>query len=135
MKRSVLSGRLAVCLGLLACVCWCAGCGPGAPPTGSISGKVTFNGAPVTTGVITLVNEQAGLGASGELDGSGNYRIESIRTGEYKVAVHRPPPPPGSGPEILKNWKLNIPDKYQDIESSGLTATIEEGENTADFGL
>jgi len=134
MKRSVLSGRLAICLGFLASVCWCTGCGPGAPPTGSISGKVTFKGEPVTTGVITLVNDEAGLGASGELDASGNFRIDSIQTGQYKVAVYRPPPPPESNVD-LKNWKLSIPGKYQDIETSGLTATVNEGENTADFGF
>jgi len=134
MKRNVLSWRLANCLGLLVCVCWCTGCGSGEPPTGSIAGKVTFKGQPLTTGVITLVNEEAGLGASGELDVSGNYRIESIRTGQYKVAVHNPPPPPESG-AVPKNWKLSIPEKYQDVETSELTATVNEGENTADFGL
>ena len=132
MKRNVWSGRLANCLGLFVCVCWCTGCGTGEPPTGSIAGKVTFKGRPLTTGVITLVNEEAGLGASGELDASGNFRIESIQTGQYEVAVHRPPPPPESG---AKPVKLGIPEKYLDVETSDLTATVEEGENTADFAL
>ena len=135
MKRIILSVRWAVLLGLAVLVAGWVGCGSGEPPTGSVSGNVTYNGQPVTTGVVTLVNDQAGIGASGELDASGRYRIESIRTGQYKVAIYREPPPPGSGPEVFRSWKLNIPEEYQDLESSGLTATVSEGENTADFSL
>ena len=84
-----------------------------------------------------MLNNQAGIGASGELDASGRYRIESIRTGQYKVAIYREPPPPSLGPEEpqRQSWKLDIPDEYQDFESSGLSATVNEGENTADFSF
>jgi hypothetical protein len=109
------------------------GCGAKGPPMGSVSGKVTYKGQPLTTGVVTLLNEKAGSGASGEIDASGIYQIPSIRTGEYNVAVHQSPPAPGAAPK--GNWKLNIPEKYQTPQTSGLTATVKEGSNTADFGL
>lgn len=135
MKRSILSARMVVLLGLLACVCWCAGCGSGGPPTGSVSGKVTFNGQPLTAGIVTFVNEEAGTGASGQLDPSGSYRIESIRTGEYNVAVHQAPPPPDETGQRAELPKLNIPEKYLTPETSGLTATVNEGGNVRDFSL
>jgi len=135
MKRSILIARMPVLLGLLACGCWCAGCGTGAPPTGSVSGKVTLNGQPLTTGVVTFVNEETGAGASDELDPSGSYRIESIRTGEYNVAVHQAPLPPEQVGSRAELPKLNIPDKYLTPETSGLTATVNKGTNTRDFSL
>ena len=92
-------------------------------------------GQPLTTGVVTFINEKAGSGASSDLDSSGSYHIESIRTGDYNVAVHRRPPPLSEGPEVFENWRLSIPDKYQDPETSGLTATLESGRNIADFAL
>ena len=122
-------------LGLLACACWCAGCGRRCLPTGSVSGRVTYNGRPLTTGVITFVNEKAGSGASGELDSSGSYRIALIRPGEYDVALYGRPLRPESPVQNQSVMKLSIPHKYQDVRTSGLTATVKEGRNTADFGI
>lgn len=117
-------------MGLLACMIWSVGCGLAEPPSGSISGKVIYNGQPLTVGVVTLVNETTGVGASVELDSSGDYYIQSIRTGQYNAAVHNSPPPPGA-----RAVMLNIPEKYQDIQTSGLSVTVEEGENSADLKL
>ncbi len=105
-------------------------CGPAEPPSGSVSGKVTYNGQPLTAGVVTLINEATGVGGSVKLDSSGGYYIQTIRTGQYKVAVHNVPPPPGG-----KVVMLNIPEKFQDIQSSGLSVTVEEGKNTSDLKL
>ena len=135
MKRSLFGARLAILLGLLGCVYWCAGCGSGASLTGSVFGKVTYNGQPLTTGVVTFVNEKTGSGASGGLDSSGTYSIRLIRTGEYNVSIHMRPPPPEAPVEVAGALRLNIPDKYQDARTSGLTATVKEGKNTADFCL
>jgi len=145
MKRGVLSARLAVILGLLVSVCWCVGCGSEGPPVGSISGKVTYNGEPVTGGIVTLFNQQTGIGAGGELDASGTYHIELIQTGDYQVAI-APEPPDLAAMEAIHLGKmpretivqpppLNIPARYQNAEASGLTATAKEGTNTVDFSL
>jgi len=135
MKRSLLFARFVVLLVFSAYLGWCAGCGSGVPPTGSVSGKVTYKGQPFTTGVVTFINEKAGRGASSDLDSSGSYHIESIRTGDYNVAIHRRPPPPSEGPRVIENWKLSIPDKYQNPQTSGLTATVEPGRNIVDFAF
>ena len=130
MQRIMLSARCPILLGLVVSMCVWVGCGSGGPQMGSVSGKVTYEGQPLTAGIVTFVDDEIGSGASAKLDASGNYHIPSVRIGEYTVAVQNMPPPPGG-----KFVELDIPDKYQDLESSGLTATVEEGKNIADFSL
>mgnify|MGYP001254879868 CR=1 FL=1 len=133
MKRIMLSARRPVLLGLVVSVCGWVGCGSDEPPMGSVSGKVTYEGQPLTAdpqGFVTIVDDKTGSGASAAIDTSGNYHIPSVLIGEYAVSVHSMPPPPGG------EWiKLDIPEKYQDLESSGLSVTVEEGENHAAFDL
>ena len=135
MRRSLFRAQLTIYLGLLGSFYWCAGCESGASLTGSVSGKVTYNGQPLTVGVVTFVSEETGSGASCELDSSGTYSIRSIRTGEYSVSVHISPPTPEATVEVARARRLNIPGKYQDTQTSGLTATVKGGKNTADFSL
>jgi len=115
---------------LLASVSWFVGCGPAEPPSGSVTGKVIYNGQPLSFGAVTLINEKAGIGASVEIDSTGGYHIPSIRTGEYNVSVHSVPVMPGE-----KSKQLGIPQKFQDTSTSGLSVTVEEGRNTADLKL
>lgn len=98
-------------------------------------------GKALTTGFVLFVNEESGVGASAPLDSSGNYQIPSIQTGDYQVAFGHPPAP---GPEEMEKAgegaqivipKLDIPDKFLNPKTSGLTATVVEGDNTADFSL
>lgn len=136
MKSCALTLRLGL-LGILSVsVCWLGGCGPAGAPTGSVQGKVTHNGAPLTTGTVTFVNQGTGVGASAELDGTGNYRVESILTGDYQVAIQ---PPAAPNPEEVaagaKVQTLTIPDKFQSPQTSDLTAKVEVGSNTVDFEL
>ena len=135
MKRVVPSVQRVSVICLLACSFWLVGCSREAP-TGAVTGTVTYDGAPVTKGVVVLTNPDSGIGASGALDASGRYQISSVRTGEYQVAIQ---PPPAPSPEEMaageKMETLDIPDKFQSAQTSGLTATINEGENTADFQL
>ena len=130
--RHEIGGSLLGALGLCVLVCrlWAK-----PPATGSILGKVTCRGQPLTGGIVTFINEKVGGGASSEIDSSGAYRITSIRTGEYNVAIHRQPPKPETPRQVAGAQKLNIPEKYQTPQTSGLTATVKEGQNTADFSL
>ena len=136
MNEMILVRRFASVLGLALCVGWCLGCGAGQAPTGNLSGKVTLQGEPLTSGTVVLVNSETGIGASSELDASGGYRIDSVRTGEYQVAIQPPPAPsPEAMAEGAKAEPSAIPDKYQDPQASGLKATVAKGENTSDFDL
>ena len=134
IRKSVLRVRVLLLMGLLAGTCCWIGCG--GEPSGSVSGKVTYNGKPVTIGGVLFVNPDTGIGASAELDASGSYKVLSLRTGEYQVTIQRPRAP--SPEEMAKGAQLkkpDVPDKYLDPQTSGMTATITEGKNSVDFTL
>jgi hypothetical protein len=139
MKRMAV--RVFGLIGLLACLHGSGGCGSSGAPTGSVSGRVTYRGEPLTVAFVLFVNDDTGSGASAELDSSGTYRISSIRTGHYKVAFGAPSGPspwelegmvPGTRVPIAM---LPIPSAFLAPETSGLAATVERGGNTADFDL
>ncbi len=135
MKRNAPGVRCWLLLGAVVSACWLAGCG-GKPPVGSVSGKVTLGGQPLTAGVVQFSSQKTGVGASAKLDASGAYRIESIQVGDYEVAVQPPPPPaPHEMPQPAAAPRANVPPKYQDPKTSGLTATVKEGANTKDLAL
>jgi len=116
-------------------VCWLTGCG-GRAPTGSISGKVTLGGTPLSAGVVVFSNAKTGVGASAPLDASGTYTIESIATGQYQVAVQPPPAPaPHEMEQASAAPRVSVPQKSQDPKTSNLTATVNEGANKQDFAL
>ena len=106
---------------------------------------MTYNGQPIPFGIVMLFNHQTGIGASAALDASGTYRIESVQPGDYQVAIGPEPLDPatieavhlGKLPRetMVQPPQLNIPAKYQNTETSGVTVTVKEGTNTADLNL
>ena len=134
MKRHVLLAWWAfptVIVGLMCCFTGCSG----GQPTGSVSGTVTLGGAPLTAGVVLFSNQSTGVGATAELDASGSYQIRSIPTGQYQVAIEPPPPPAPHEMDQSGPPRSDVPLKYQDLQTSGLSATVARGANTADFAL
>jgi hypothetical protein len=91
-------------------------------------GKVTFQGQPAPPGFITLVGK-GGRRFSASILPDGTYQFKTaLPPGEYRVAIERTP-----GAEIPK--KLDIPDRYRQEATSGLSARIERGKQTLDFDL
>jgi hypothetical protein len=137
MKRFT---RFAVCclavLAALAIVSGLSGCSSGRP-MGKVSGKVTLQGRPLTAGTVQFTNDKLGAGVSAVLDTEGSYRVETpVPTGLYEVTILPPPPPaPHEMDKAARLPRSNIPVKFQDPKTSGLSATIQEGANTADFAL
>ncbi|MFG0261455.1 MAG: carboxypeptidase-like regulatory domain-containing protein [Novipirellula sp. JB048] len=125
--------NLMIGLALLASV---IGCGSSGLPTGNVAGNVTQAGAPLAAGTVTLLNSETGVGASAELDPTGGYRVESVRTGEYQVAIQ---PPGAPSPEEMEAGiqmkNSTIPDPYRDPQTSGFRMVVSQGENTADFDI
>lgn len=112
------------------------GCGSGGIPAGSLSGTVTMEGTALTSGTVTLVNQDAGHGASAELDASGNFLIESLPTGSYHVAIQSAAiPSPEEMERGAKPVQLGIPGRYSNPETSDLSVSIEQGENTVELKL
>ena len=83
MYRSVRHARLltlSVGLALIAAV----GCGGS---EGTLTGKVTYNGANLKGGTVLLVAEQGEGTFASSIQEDGTYLIHGIRSGKYKVCV------------------------------------------------
>ncbi|NQT40391.1 MAG: carboxypeptidase regulatory-like domain-containing protein [Planctomycetes bacterium] len=121
------------------------GCSGG--DVGHVSGRVAVGGKPVTKGAIVFENPQAGISVNAELADDGTYTVrshqrEGLPPGTYQVAV-RPTAfggeeaplvtDPNAQPSVAKS---DIPEKYQSVATSGLTATVKKGDNPPfDFDL
>jgi len=123
-----------------------AGC---AKPKGSISGKVTYQGKPLTTGFVTFTPEK-GPAVTSPIDGEGNYRVEKVPVGAAKISVTavsgtnteslRKVSNPKDPKEMMKALKpestgLKIPLTYNDPDQSGLTYTVQQGPQEHDIQL
>lgn len=123
------------------------GCGE---KTTEVSGKVTYKGKPVTSGVVTILDGGSAPKA-GAIQPDGTFRVSGVRLGTYKVAVSSPPPPgseparrPAGGrdadddkvptavapasPEVIKTW-VALPEKYGDPAKSDLTVDVKAGQS------
>jgi hypothetical protein len=134
MSRIRFSARFAGALSLFVVVLLIllGGCGGGGRQikTGKVAGQVTFDGKPVTDGVVHFVSK-TGYGAQASLNESGKYSV-AVEAAEYQVYVAPHPPgqsgPPGTG-QAPKQAASVIPMKYREPGTSGLTFTVEEGKD------
>jgi hypothetical protein len=129
------------------------GCGGGKGGTGTVTGKVTYKGAPLKGGRVTFA--AGGKSGQGEIKEDGSYTAQNVPTGQAKVAVetsylkqisrvpqYKPPKDqkfpegykPGGDPDAAKHF-MAIPSKYESTESSGLTLDVKRGEQTFDIKL
>jgi hypothetical protein len=125
-----------------------AGCGA---KTGTVAGKVSVDGRPVTGGIVFFLGAEVGEGqknsSPGPIHEDGTYEARDVPVGPVKVMVMpdimtmgkgrargRPLKPgmpaadsassPASGP---------IPPKYTKFDTSGLTLTVHEGRTQFDI--
>jgi hypothetical protein len=155
MNRTA-SGR---CLVLLGAAAFLFGCGgdTGKPKLGRVSGKVTYNGKPVTKGTVSFIPASGpgiatGQSAAGEIGPDGSYQLTTFEggdgavLGEHRVIVQSREDDPalkgGGMPIPDKQGRLNIkpptylvPQKYATTESSPLRFTVKEGSNRYDIEL
>ncbi len=133
------------------------GCGGGPeddrPARTAVSGTVTHNGEPVDEAVIAFVpvDQTAGRNANGRTNAEGVFQMgtfegtDGVVPGEYKVMITKfetsetpealpeddpnydPNPKPQPPPENL------LPEKYASAENSGLTVTVEDGNEITDL--
>jgi hypothetical protein len=136
-RRRVSAALLLLSLGLGA-----AGCGSAA----SVSGKVSYKGAPVKGGTVTFYNASNWTGTS-PIGADGSYKIDKVPSGTVKITVEtksakpnpmasRMPKPPKDAPVPPGSMYegggdpdryVAIPDKYADKEQSGLTYDVKSG--------
>lgn len=141
MKNSIRGASIAFTLMLIISL---VGCGDGKIPLGKVSGVVTVNGKPLRKGQIEFFTDARpayGTVENGEIVSVITYKTgDGVPLGIHQVAI-RPKideaaamSPPKNGVSPFKA-DLSVPTKYQNAETSGLTAEIKRGENKLTFEL
>jgi hypothetical protein len=117
------------------------GCSSGAMES-QVSGRVTLDGEPIGPGIVSFVPAgEKHNPAIGAPDADGVYSLKTSRTdglpaGHYRVSVYVHKMPPGAQPgERLMSTPSAIPDRYENVETSGLEFDVQPGSNTIDIVL
>jgi hypothetical protein len=129
------------------------GCGgKKGPKSANLHGKVTYKGAPVTGGLVTLHPAAGGHPFPFGLDADGTYTTNGAPAGKMMVTVDttsisqggipagvRPPPgaDPNAGrpPGVQLPTRVNLPPKFLTKETSGVTVEITGQDQTLDIAL
>ncbi|HTU17473.1 MAG TPA: hypothetical protein VMG10_05365 [Gemmataceae bacterium] len=141
-----LSARPCISLLCLSIFLLASGCGK---PTGKVSGKVILDDQLLKGGgTVTFEGDKGGV--SGIITPEGTYTIPNapvgtvaialgsgMRTGPRSRVVPNGRPPKKAPKESASSVQplKNIPNKYTDPKSSGLTYTVQPGEQTFDIIL
>jgi len=111
------------------------GCGT-AEPGVSVHGKISFNGKPVTSGLVNFISDGSPFGCGIQSDGTFTC---SLPPGDYRVIVVPSIKAPAGWkdgdpmPEVV----AAIPPKYSQPSTSGLTVSIDPTQDSVavDFAL
>jgi hypothetical protein len=134
------------------------GCGDAR--SGSLSGRVTYQGKPVVFGVVQAFGSD-GLPASCLIQPDGSYTLTGLPVGDVRIAVNSPnparedisaptaainPPPaiakakrsrpaaPLPPPADMKRW-FPLPAEYADVSTSGIQTRVESRNQAWDIQL
>jgi hypothetical protein len=99
----------------------------------TLKGKVTYKGQPVTHAMVLVENEKMRM--SGMVDEAGNYEVPYAPVGDVKVAVDTMSvrgmmPPAKNGSKFV-----DIPKKYADPKTSGVTTKISNASGETAFDI
>jgi hypothetical protein len=123
------------------------GCGDRVGPWGTVTGVVSCQGQPVEPAIVLFSNRQIGVEMTAETDASGRFtvrtdRINGLPVGNYRVAVMPKPtnlPMPEQGMMFTgpapRPAPSNIPEVDRDINTTRLSAVVNEGTNEFTFHL
>lgn len=129
-------------LTLVFCFMSTAGCNR-SEALGKVYGKVTFRGQPVSEGQIQFSNSQLGVYMTADIQADGTYEVicaqgAGLPPGSYQTAVMPPPHDLPLGSFVPKPRKASypeIPTKYHDAATSGLTLTVTSDGNQFDVDM
>ncbi|WP_437186968.1 carboxypeptidase-like regulatory domain-containing protein [Planctomicrobium sp. SH668] len=119
-----------------------AGCGS-STPNGVVSGKVTFEGEPVTEGSVLFVPQDTKFGGEAPINADGSYSIKTqiggLPPGKYLVAVQLPRVEMGAtkrSPGTMMPKEVdNIPKIYRSSKTSGLEIQVPAGGVSFDIAM
>ncbi len=103
-----------------------------APPqdTGTVSGKVTYDGKPLSIGFVTFVGLDKRT-YSANIQPDGTYTLKKgLPVGRYRVTIDKSTSPPAKDQKVIE-----IPPSYQSADTTPLMVEIVRGKNTADIRL
>jgi hypothetical protein len=122
------AGRGGWSLALAAGLLLVAGCQSGEPPSGRVTGTVTYNGAPVDTGNVNFQTAAGKSEAVAKIEG-GRYALDGpLPVGPYDVYLTESFPDPTPGVDT-KAVPLKVPKKYLSAATSGLKVEVKAGAN------
>jgi hypothetical protein len=133
-------------------------------PTSPVSGKITLAGGPVAGAYVTFAPKSGQPVATGQTDSAGEYRLTTYEAhdgavaGDFVVLVIKPSANPtkglsaedyhrasasgqipvshgGSSAAQSKSEGSGLPERYSDIKTSDLKATVKPDVATYDFEL
>ncbi len=127
MNRLMMRAPVGLAVGVLLLVVGCGG-----QQADTVTGHVTFDGAPVESGEIQFLpaDDQGSVGA-GQIT-NGEYSIECA-PGPKKVVIIATKEADQPAPDGLPNYISYIPEKYN--QRTTLTAEVEPGTNEINFDL
>jgi hypothetical protein len=107
----------------------------------TVSGNVTLDGKPLGLGLVVFSREGGGNPSNGTIQRDGRYSLRTsnsagLTPGKYHISVSAldtPNPPPGV--RDTTPAKQLVPEKYTNIETSGLEFEVKPGSNTIDIPL
>ncbi len=113
--------------------------GCGSSTTVPVSGKISYNGQPLSSGTLMLVPDGQGTAATGQIQSDGTFQFEAV-PGSYKVTVQVFPDEEAGGDMGLPGMefagdKPPIPLKYADPSTTDLTAQVTDSETNLDLQL
>lgn len=113
-----------------------SGCGSRSNST-TVSGHISYQQKVVSDGLINFV-ATGGRPIGGSIHSDGTYSVQ-LPPGEYKVRIDTPPEFPvgyKEGDALPSTAARQVPEKYANFNSSGLSATVtSQSPHTFDFEL
>lgn len=142
--------NFALCLAALSMLAVLPACSK-AIKTEGVTGVITYNGEPLADATVKFIPvDSTGSQSYGKTNEKGEYKLQTLlgaadagtTPGEYKVTVDCITTVK-TGNVIEENGEEKeetvaeslIPAKYNNAETSGLTATVAPGDNTINFDL
>ena len=147
------SGSARLAASLLLAGSLLTGCSSGVDygPTGTVSGRLTKQGKPLSAGTqVVFMHPEKGYAAFGSTDAEGNFSITSWNDGNLPIGTYRvmiQPPAGDLNPETASDEQLlegaqaeSVPEaefdfKYRQTSTSGLEYEVEKGSNTFEIDL